>query len=87
MYHFPMKIWTLAKNMLHSGAQEEAISWFNENYPMSDMSRRSTRNSRRKLVVGRSYKITYHDRTTVKTERIIDVMERKRKYIAAYCPP
>ena len=75
----------LTKNMLHSGSAEETISWFNENYPMNDMGRRAKRNHRRKLIVGRSYRITYQDRSTVKTERIIDVEERKRKYITAYC--
>ena len=75
----------LTKNMLHSGSAEETISWFNENYPMNDMGRRAKRNHRRKLIVGRSYRITYQDRSTVKTERIIDIRERKRKYITAYC--
>ena len=75
----------LTKNMLHSGSAEETISWFNENYPMNDMGRRAKRSHRRKLIVGRSYRITYQDRSTVKTERIIDVGERKRKYITAYC--
>ncbi|MCL4359104.1 MAG: WYL domain-containing protein [Candidatus Thermoplasmatota archaeon] len=75
----------LTKNMLYSGSATETVSWFNENYPMNDMGRRAERNHRRKLIVGRSYKITYQDRSTVKTERIIDVRERKRKYIIAYC--
>ena len=75
----------LTKNMLHSGSAVETASWFNENYPMNDMGRRAERNHRRKLIVGKSYKITYQDRSTVKTERIIDIRERKRKYITAYC--
>ena len=75
----------LTKNMLHSGSAPETITWFNESYPMNDMGRRAKRNHRRKLIVGKSYKITYQDRTTVKTERIIDIKERKRKYIVAYC--
>lgn len=75
----------LTKNMLHSGSASETITWFNESYPMNDMGRRAKRNHRRKLVVGKSYKITYQDRSTVKTERIIDIKERKRKYIVAYC--
>ena len=75
----------LTKNMLHSGSATETASWFNENYPMNDMGRRAERNHRRKLIVGKSYKITYQDRSTVKTERIVDIRERKRKYITAYC--
>ena len=58
---------------------------FNENYPMNYMGRMAKRNHRRKVIVGRSYKIAYRDRSTVKTERIIDVRERKGKYITAYC--
>ena len=75
----------LTKNMLHSGSAEETISWFNESYPMNDMGRRATRDHRRKLIVDKGYKITYQDRSTVKTERIIDIKERRRKYIVAYC--
>ena len=75
----------LTRNMLHSGSTAETVSWFNENYPMNDMGRRAERNHRKKLIVGRSYNITYRDRSTVKTERMIDVKERKRKYITAYC--
>ena len=71
--------------MLHSGSPEETVAWFNENYPMNDMGRRAVRGHRRKLIVGKSYKITYQDRSTVKTERTIDVKERNRKYIIAYC--
>ncbi|MCL4480729.1 MAG: hypothetical protein M1113_04510, partial [Candidatus Thermoplasmatota archaeon] len=54
-------------------------------YKITYLDRRAKRNNRRKLIVGKSYKITYLDRSTVKTERIIDVRERKRKYITAYC--
>ncbi|MCL5989685.1 MAG: hypothetical protein M1166_05080 [Candidatus Thermoplasmatota archaeon] len=75
----------LTKNMLHSGSAMKTISWFNENYQMNDMGRRAKRNHRRKIIVGKSYKITYLDRSTVKIQRIIDVRERKRKYITAYC--
>ena len=69
----------------HSGSATETASWFNENYPMNDMGRMAERNHRRKLIVGKSYKITYRDRSTVKTERIVDIRERKGKYITAYC--
>ena len=75
----------LTKNMLQSGSATETVAWFNENYPMNDMGRRAVRGHRRKLIVGKSYKITYQDRSTVKTERTIDVKERNRKYIIAYC--
>ncbi|MCL5782387.1 MAG: hypothetical protein M1476_00535 [Candidatus Thermoplasmatota archaeon] len=75
----------LTKNTLHSGSAEQTISRFNGNYPMNYMDRRAKRNHRRKVIVGRSYKIAYRDRSTVKTERIIDVRERKGKYITAYC--
>ncbi len=59
-----------------SGSASESISWFNESYPINDMCRSAERNHRRKVSVGRSYKITYQDISTVKTERIIDVRER-----------
>jgi hypothetical protein len=61
----------LTKNMLSSRKIEETARWFNGSYPMNDM--------------GRSYRITNLDHDTVKTERTIDVIERKRKYITAYC--
>ena len=49
------------------------------------MAKRGRRGHRRKLFVGKSYRITYQDRSTVKTVRLIDVEERKGKYITAYC--
>jgi predicted DNA-binding transcriptional regulator YafY len=52
---------------------------------MNDMGRRAERGNRVRVIVGRSYRITYLDHDTVKTERVIDVMERRRKYIPAYC--
>ncbi|MHB1440455.1 MAG: WYL domain-containing protein [Cuniculiplasma sp.] len=75
----------LTKNMLNSGTPKETVAWFNENYLMNDMEGRAVRNHRTKLIIGKSYKITYHDRSTVKTERTIKIMERKRKYIIAHC--
>jgi hypothetical protein len=74
----------LTKNILRSGSAEEMVSWFNGSYPMNYMGRRAKRNYRRKLVVGKSYKITYRDRSRVKTEKMIGIKERKRKYITAY---
>ena len=75
----------LTKNMLSSGKIEETARWFNGSYPMNDMGRRAERGNRVRVIVGRSYRITYLDQDTVKTERVIDVMERRRKYITAYC--
>jgi hypothetical protein len=75
----------LTKNMLASNDIEETAEWFNSAYPMSDMGRRGKRGHRTKIIVGRSYKITYSDYNTVKTERVIDVVERRRKYITAFC--
>ena len=37
------------------------------------------KNNRTKIIVGSRHKITYQDNNTVKTERIIDVKERKRR--------
>lgn len=74
----------MTRKMLQSGTIDGTARWFNQNYPMSDMGRRADRNHRIKIVVGKSYKITYQDRNTVKTERIIEVKERKRKYIRAF---
>ena len=52
---------------------------------MNDISRKAKRGNRLRVIMGRSYSITYLDHYTVKTERTIDVIERKRKYITAYC--
>ena len=52
---------------------------------MNDMGRRAEHGNRVRVIVGRSYRITYLDHDKVKTERTIDVIERKRKYITAYC--
>jgi hypothetical protein len=75
----------LTKNMLASGDIEDTGKWFNSSYPMNDMGRRAKRGNRVRVIVGRSYRITYLDHDTVKTERTIDVIERKRKHIIAYC--
>jgi predicted DNA-binding transcriptional regulator YafY len=52
---------------------------------MYDMGRRAKRGNRVRVIVGRSYKITYLDHHTMKAERTVDVIERKMKYITAYC--
>ena len=75
----------LTKNMLASGNIEDTARWFNNSYPMNDKGKRVERGNRVRVIVGRSYSITYLDHDTVKTERVIDVIERKRKYITAYC--
>jgi hypothetical protein len=75
----------LTKAMLKAGSAGETASWFNANYPMADMGRRGVRGNRRKLIVGKSYRIVYRDRLTVKTERTIDIISRKRKHVVAYC--
>ncbi len=75
----------LTKAMLKAGSPGETASWFNANYPMADMGRRGARGNRRKLAAGKSYRIVYRDRSTVKTERTIDIISRKRKYVVAYC--
>ncbi len=75
----------LTKNMLASGDIEDTARWFNSSYSMNDMGRRAERGNRVRITVGRSYRITYLDHDTVKTERTTDVIERKRKYITAYC--
>ena len=75
----------LTKAMLRAGNVGETASWFNKNYPMPDMGRRGARGNRRKLIVGKSYRTVYQDRSTVKTERTIDIIGRKRKYVVAYC--
>ena len=75
----------LTKTMLKTGSADETTSWFNANYPMADMGRRGTRGNRRKLIAGKIYKITYRDRSTVKTERVINIIVRKRKYVVAHC--
>ena len=45
-----------------------------------------TKSSIEGLTDGRFYySVTYLDHDTVKTGRTVDVIERKRKYITAYC--
>ena len=75
----------LTRTMLKAGSVDETASWFNANHPMRDMGVRGARGHRRKLIAGKSYRITYADRSTVKTERTIDIISRKRKYVTAYC--
>ncbi len=71
--------------MLSSGEVPETAQWLTKSYPMSGMGRRAERGNGTRIRVGRSYKITYRDHNTVKTERITDVQKRGRKYITAYC--
>ena len=75
----------LTKSMFHSDSVQDTVCWLNENYLMGDMGRRAKKGGRVRIMLEKIYKITYEDRKTVKSERIIDATERKRKYITAYC--
>ena len=59
--------------------------WLVENYPISDMGKRGTRGTRIHLKTGRHYRMTYVNRRKEKSERMIDLIERKRKFITAFC--
>ena len=52
-------------NMLKPGSAGETASCFNTNCPMNDVGRRAVRGNWKKLIAGKSYKITYQDRTSV----------------------
>ena len=70
--------------MLQFGSATDTVAWFNEYYSMNEMGGRAVRGHGRKLFFGKSYKIIYRDRTTVKTERTSDIKERNGKYIFAH---
>lgn len=59
--------------------------WLVGNYPISDMGKRGMRGTRTHLKAGRRYRVTYVNRRKEKSERIIDLIERKRKFIKAFC--
>ena len=81
-----MNAWEgLFGNLLRTGSTSETISWFNVNYPMNDMRRRAVRDHGKKLIVGKSYRITHRDRATVNPETTTDVIRSSRKYVFAYC--
>ncbi len=71
--------------MLASGGIEEMARCFNNSYPMNDMGRRGKSGNRVRVIVGKELQDHLSLSDTVKTERTIDVVERKRKYITAYC--
>ncbi|MCL4448034.1 MAG: hypothetical protein M0Z77_09590 [Thermoplasmatales archaeon] len=71
----------LMKNIFSSGKIKEMAGWFNGSYPMNDKGRRAKLGNRIRITIGGSHRITYLDHVTVKTKRVIDVVERKRKYI------
>ncbi|MHB1708903.1 MAG: hypothetical protein ACYCT2_05455 [Thermoplasmataceae archaeon] len=73
---------SLTKNMLKSGNVSGTVVWFDPNYPMNDIGRGGASGAQEKLIVRKSYEITYQYRATVKTERIIDIIESKRKFVA-----
>lgn len=66
----------LTKNVFSSGAIGETVEWFTNSYPISDMGRSADRSNRTKIIVDSSYRIIYLDHNTVKTQRVIDVLER-----------
>ena len=59
--------------------------WLVVNYPISDMGKRGKRGTRMHLKAGRRYMMTYVNRRKEKSERMIDIIERKRKFITAFC--
>lgn len=61
------------------------IMWLVEQYPIKDIGKRGMRGDRKRLEIGGRYLITYVNRRGEKTERVIDVLDRKKKYIIAYC--
>lgn len=63
----------------------ETGRWLVESYPIRDMGRRGKRGSRVRFGIGGRYEITYVGRLGKWTERVIDVLKRKRKVIVAYC--
>ncbi|KXA94628.1 hypothetical protein AKJ65_03840, partial [candidate division MSBL1 archaeon SCGC-AAA259E19] len=54
-------------------------------YPIKDLGKRGERKDRKQIKVGARYRITYEDRYGVKTEREIEVTERNKKTLDAYC--
>ena len=72
----------VTKVFLQKQDVETTADWFVENYPISDMGKRGTRIH---LKTGRRYRMTYVNRRKEKSERIIDLIERKRKFITAFC--
>lgn len=49
------------------------------------MGRRGAMGNRKKLTVGKSCRIIYSERSTIKTEKTVDITRRKRKCVMAYC--
>ena len=61
------------------------MDWLVESYPIFDMGKRGERGTRKHLKVGGRYMMTYVNRRKEKSERMIDIIERKRNFITAYC--
>ncbi|KXB01843.1 hypothetical protein AKJ44_02090 [candidate division MSBL1 archaeon SCGC-AAA261F17] len=59
--------------------------WLVNDYPIKDLGKRGERRDRKQIEVGARYRITYVDRYGVKTEREIEVIEKKKKTLDAYC--
>ena len=75
----------LTKIMLQRRSIPETIQWFALHYPMSDMGKRGSRGSRKKIHPNQRYCIFYTDRWNVKTLRIVDVLRCKGKWIDVFC--
>ena len=63
----------------------ETVNWLVNNYPLQSIGKRGARGDRKRIEIGGQYLITYVDRQKKKTERVIDVIDRKKKRIIAYC--
>jgi len=63
----------------------ETADWLVNNYPLQSIGKRGARGDRKRIEIGGQYLITYVDRRKKKTERVIDVIDRKKKRITAYC--
>ena len=72
------------KNMLISDLIKANATWFNSNYPMSDVETIAEHGNRVKIRGVWSYRIVYLDKI-MKTELVIYVMGGGRKRTAAYC--
>lgn len=75
----------LTKVHLQNQSVGETANWLVDSYPLFDSGKRGERGDRARLEIGKRYQITYVDRLKNKTERVIDVLRRKRKRIIAYC--
>lgn len=75
----------LTKTIFEKQKSSTTLSWLITNYPIRDMGKRGTRGSQKKLQIGGRYKIIYRNKWCVESKRIIDVINRKKKWIIAFC--